>query len=137
MIEILRSVQNKDTQTKVGNVKADTYYVDYSVNNYLYQMVRAIGNNINFSMVEPYLVPGSQLYNAQKKLIVDLNKQNIQERLLEYQITSMEPIEEGYKVQAYEKYLIDYNGDQKTKDFNSTYIVRYAGGAWALSDMLN
>jgi len=125
-----------NAQSNNGNVKADTYYVEYSINNYLYQMVRAI-NSYNFSMVEPYLITGGQLYNAQKKLITDLNKQNIKERLLEYKITSMEPISDGYRVKTYEKYLIDYNGNEKSKDFKSTYIIRYVNGTWGVSDMLN
>lgn len=129
-------VSSKNNETNAANIKADTYYMEYCINSYLYGMAEAI-NTMNFSIVEPYLVPGSQLYNDQKKLISDLNKQNIKERLLEYKITNIEPIADGYKVKTYEKYLIDYNGDEKSKDFQSTYIVRNVNGTWGVSDMLN
>jgi len=56
------------------------------------------------------LIPGSNLYQSQKNLVVNLNKQKIREKLLDYQVKDVQIGDhEGiYKVYVHEKIGIQY-----------------------------
>jgi hypothetical protein len=63
-----------------------------------------------YSIVEGLLIPGSNLYQSQKNLVVNLNKQKIREKLLDYQVKDVQIGDhEGiYKVYVHEKIGIQY-----------------------------
>lgn len=121
-------VKNQSDDSVLDNhndIKADTYYVEVAVKNYLFNLVSAINNN-NFAKVEKSLLPGSKLYKAQKNLVTNLYQKKIKEELEDYRV---ENIEDDYKndrckVYTYEKIKIVYpSGKSKKSECYWVYIV--------------
>ncbi|MFC6232531.1 hypothetical protein ACFQI7_32625 [Paenibacillus allorhizosphaerae] len=94
-------VPTKEELMEQGSAKADTFYLELLIQNYEQTLIDAINNN-DFSLVEPSLIPESNLYNSQKQLISNLNKKNIKEKLIEY---SIEDIKVGKKSNEYQIYV--------------------------------
>jgi hypothetical protein len=93
---------------------------------YSYSLVDAINYN-NFSLVESTLVPGSNLYNMQNKLVRDLNQRGISEEVVDFKVLDVSKGNDGkYRVNTYEKTRIYYSdGTSKVKEFYWTYDVVY------------
>lgn len=104
----------------------DKVKVEEALDNYENKLIEAINNN-DFKLVEPWLYPDSKIYIAQKKLVADLNKKQIKEKLVSY---SVEKIENSYYniIKAYvtENIAIKYpQKDYETKVFNWVYTLKY------------
>lgn len=98
-------------------------------------MVDAINNN-DFSILEPYLIPNSNLYNMQKKLVERLSKRSIKEKLINVQVEDTKIVGNNYNVYVYEKFNIDYAGKvSKVKEFYYIYEVKNNNGRLGLSDI--
>ncbi|WP_216830606.1 DUF5050 domain-containing protein [Alkalihalobacterium elongatum] len=119
------------------STKADGYYVDGIVRNYIPLLIDAINYN-DFSIVEPTLLPGSPLYNDQKKLVQNLNDKGISEYLIDYDILD---IREGnnaneYLVKTYELIEIyQSDGTSEVKEFFWVYTVYDDGDKIGLSNI--
>lgn len=113
------TVQEVSTDASVDSL--DTSSVDTLISNYLYGLVAAINEN-DFSLVEPYLLPGSELYSAQKDLLKKANEKGFKESLLDYEITET-IVEDGKAIiSTWEQIDIMYSdGESETKEFNWTY----------------
>lgn len=100
--------------------------IDELFSNYEKSIIEAINNN-DLTVVEEFMVDGSNLYNSQKKLVKDLYTKNIQEKLVDYEIKDIETTgtEGEYKVYVNEKIGIKYSGkkDFVVKEFNWIYTV--------------
>jgi hypothetical protein len=123
---------------KLGGAKADDFYISELIANYERLLVQVINNN-EFSAIESLLVPGSKLYNSQKKLVSDLYTKKIQEKLVEFDIEDIKYMEkEGvYKVYVTEKIGIKYPDKQdfEIKEFNWVYTVVSSNDKIGLSDI--
>lgn len=110
-----------------GFYDGDRIKIEEAINAYETTMVEAINKN-TFSLVEPWLYPDSSLYISQKKLVGDLNKRQIKERLDGYSIESIEGDNLGIiRVYVTENIGIQYPGKEfTTKMFKWVYSVRYS-----------
>lgn len=120
------------------STKADHYYIEEVVRNYEILLIEAINNN-DFSLVENLLVTNSNLYNSQKKLVSDLYKKNIKEKLIDFDIKDIKETEKVgiYKVYVNERIGIKYpeRQDFEIKEFNWIYTVVNNKDGIGISDM--
>lgn len=116
----------EETSTNPEGTKAWGFYIQEVVRNYETLVVEAINNN-DFSLIDNLLVPGSNLYNSQKKLVADLYNKKIQEKLVEFDLKDIQKTDkEGiFKVFVSEKIGVKYPEKQEfeTKEFNWIYTV--------------
>lgn len=91
------------------------------------KIIDAVNSN-NFKKVEPVLLKGSSLYTAQKKLVQDLFKKGIKEKLVNYEIYAIgySYTAKMYKVYVLEDVSIRYppKKDYVTKKFSWCYTVK-------------
>lgn len=113
--------------------------IEKLMGNYEQSLITAVNNN-SFAKVEPTLLPGSSLYYSQKKLVSDLYKRNIKEKLVNYQIYAIdkEYNSDVYKVYVNETAAIKYpNKNYVNKSFSWCYTVKPdKNGAYKLSDIV-
>lgn len=106
-----------------------------AVVNYGYSLVQAI-NDGDFSIVEPYLLPDSNLYFSQVALVEKLFSQNVTESLYEFDVTSAVEISENtYEIETFEDTIVIKNGNEESKQFRWVYTVEYVNGQYFLSDI--
>lgn len=105
----------------------DKAQIEEAIKNYEATMIEAINKN-DFSLVEPWLYPESSLYTSQKKLVGDLNKKQIKEKLNSYSIDSITSGKlDIIRVYITENIGIQYPGkDYEVKQFKWVYSVRYS-----------
>lgn len=122
-----RAAQPKDKGKTDEFYDGDRVKIEEAINAYETTMVEAINKN-TFSVVEPWLYPDSSLYISQKKLVGELNKKQIKERLDGYSIESIEGDNLGIiRVYVTENIGIQYPGkDYTNKTFKWVYSVRYS-----------
>jgi|GEM_PF-6159757 hypothetical protein len=103
------------------------------IRNYQQQLVQAINTNI-FSEVEPYLAPGSSLYEAQSKLVSDLYSRQIKESMVSSHIYGYTIEGEEYHIEVTEKVKVDYP-DKGTRilDYHWLYAAKQVDGELKLS----
>lgn len=128
---------DKNTNNKTTN--QDNSQIESTINNYEIKMVDAINNN-NFSLVEPYLLKGSNLYKSQALLVESLNKQEIKEKLVDFSAQSVkwDADSKRCKANVIEKIDIKYqNKDYQPKQFFYTYTLVYSAenNYYLLSDI--
>lgn len=117
--------EKKQTQTADNQIEISRSKIDELIKNYEQNMIDAI-NNSKFSIVEPYIAKGSNLYNSQKHLVDNLYSQGIKEKLVDYSIISVKPEPDASKCKVYvkEKIAIQYpEKDYEAKDFSWAYTV--------------
>ncbi len=130
----LKSIPSYDTE-KEKDTTVDLKELTYLIYQYENAMVEAINQN-DFSILEPYLIPDSNLYHAQKKLISHLNKRGIKEKLLEFQVEDTRIVDDKYNVYVYEKFNITYgDGTSRIKEFHYIYEIPKNTSKLALSDI--
>jgi len=106
----------------------DKAQIEEAIKNYESTMIEAINNN-DFKLAEPWLYPESSLYNSQKKLVADLSRKQIKEKLEGYSIEAMKLDCFGMLCRVYviENIGIQYPGKAyETKEFNWVYSLRYS-----------
>jgi hypothetical protein len=118
-----------------GYFKSNIDNIEETIKNYTRLWAEAVNEN-KFSIVEPYLIPGSELYKSQKKLLEFLYRHQIKEEFIASRITECLPDGKGiYKVGVYEEYAIFYeNGKKEYKGYNWIYTVK-SYPFWGLSDI--
>ena len=91
------------------------------------KIIDAINTN-DFKKVEPTLLIGSSLYNSQKKLVKDLFKKGIKEKLVGYEIYAIgySYSKKEYKVYLFEDVAIKYppKTTYATKKYSWCYTVK-------------
>ncbi|EJO5349429.1 hypothetical protein NRP93_003607 [Clostridium botulinum] len=103
-----------------NDFKAQVYNL---VNGYASNFAYAVNYN-NFSYIESYLEAGSQIYNAQKNVIKDINAANITEDFLGLEILSFTFDKNTNTGTIVTKEMYDITkgyGNTSTKDFKNTY----------------
>lgn len=122
---------NKDLTAKAKNpatalepeekAKAEDAMKQYEKN-----IIEAVNRN-DFSLVEPWLYPESSLYASQQKLVADLNRKGIKERLNSYSVAAIEADNLGV-IRAYvtEDVAVQYPGKEyQRKKFQWVYSLKY------------
>lgn len=103
--------------------------------NYGNGLIEAI-NNGDFLMVESYLLPGSDLYISQRKLVNDLYSQGIVEHFNMFNIESISKVDENiFEVETYEDIRIEKAGTEENKEFQWIYTVQNVNGDFLLSNI--
>ncbi len=136
-----RIVYNDVSEAKESEVSVtsnEQHAIKDVIKSYEYALLEAINEN-DFSKVEKYLTPGSEFYKMQKKLVADLYRRNIKEKLIDYQIKEIiEDYETGdYVVYVSERVGIKYSdkSDYRESKFNWMYIVNFDGENATLSEL--
>ncbi len=105
---------------------------------YEQSMIDAVNQN-DFSIVESLLTPGSSLYQSQKNLVAVLNRQQIHEQLMDYEVEDVQNTDwDGvYKVYVHEKIGILYPGkrDCKISESDWVYTAVANGEKFSLSEI--
>ncbi|MGE5676570.1 MAG: TcaA NTF2-like domain-containing protein, partial [Pseudomonadota bacterium] len=122
---------DRDAKTASGKPtdelnKTDKALLEEAMKNYENLLVEAVNKN-DFTLVEPWLYPGSTLYVSQKKLVSDLYQKQIRERLDSYSVEAVEAVDYGaiYRVYVTENIGIQYPGkDFETKQYNWVYSLK-------------
>lgn len=125
-----------ENQSSMAPVKPDSYYIQEAVKNYTTSWAEAV-NQHNFTIVEKYLIPGSNFYNSQKKLLESLYAQGTKEEFVNSKVIeyTYDNINDLYKARVYEEYIIKYSdGRTKNLGFNWVYTVK-SKPYWGLSDI--
>ncbi|KEJ00555.1 hypothetical protein N494_06085 [Clostridium botulinum A2B7 92] len=116
-----------------NDFKAQVYTL---VNGYASNFAYAVNYN-NFSYIESYLESGSQIYNAQKKVIKDIYAANITEDFLGLEILSFTFDKNTNQGTVVTKEIYDItkgHGNTSTKDFKNTYkFIRKSDGQLKLT----
>jgi hypothetical protein len=106
-----------------------------TVVNYGNGLIEAI-NNGDFLIVESYLLPGSELYISQRKLVDDLSSQGIVENFNTFNIESIRKVDGTvFEVETFEEVSIERAGTQEIKVFQWIYTVQNVNGNYLLSDI--
>lgn len=117
----------------------DNNDINDAISTYETTLVSAI-NKQDFSIVSPILCEGSNLYNAQKNLIISLGKQGITEKFESFTLEKAEFNSDKTECKAYvdETITINYpKKDSVTKKYSYIYTLKYtkALSKWQLSDI--
>ncbi|CJG18684.1 Predicted membrane protein [Streptococcus pneumoniae] len=93
----------------------------------------------DFSIAAPYIDPAGKKYSEQKEYTAYLNQKNITEDLLNFEVTKVEPIPNGYQVNTSEEYNITYgDGSVKHKKFKSVHkIQQQANGSLGVNELIS
>lgn len=103
--------------------------------NYGNGLIEAI-NNGDFEIVESYLLPGSEMYISQRKLVNDLYSQGIVEHFNTFNIEAIKKVDENiFEVETYEDILIEKAGTEENKEFQWIYTVQNVNGDFLLSNI--
>ena len=115
-----------ETTTNPEGTKAWGFYIQEVTRNYEILVIEAINNN-DFSLIENLLIPNSNLYNSQKKLITDLYTKNIKEKLVDFSIENIQETEKDgvFKIFVNESIGIKYSGkvNFETKEYKWIYTL--------------
>lgn len=113
----------------------ENYQVDSIINGYVNGLVEGINTN-SFSKVEPYLQPGSSLYDQQKALVSDLYSSGIREEVVSVSVDSTSGSGENYHIQTTERIKITKpDGSTRTADFSWKYSAVLKNGELKLADI--
>lgn len=128
--EFWRSFDREKSKENEKNKKVhpnERIKIEETIKGYENAIIEAINKN-DFKLVEPWLYPDSSLYNSQNKLVADLNRKKIKERLESYSIEDIRvnDMETVYRVYVTENIAIQYPGqDYATKQFKWVYSAKY------------
>lgn len=121
----------KSTETDISEVRE-------AVRQYEQLLVDAINSN-DFSRVQPAMVPCSPLYYDQMNLVSNLNKDNIQERLISCSIDDVKFVGAGGVFQVYVSDTVGIKypdrPDFEAKEFKWIYTVKKDDGKTRLSSI--
>lgn len=119
------TASSKPTDQDIKTVKSDDARWDELVSNYEYSLIDAINAN-DFSLVEYMLLKGSSLYEAQKKLVANLNQKGISEELVDFEIKEIKYSEQKkeYYLTVREKINIIKKDGESTNEYTWMYTVK-------------
>lgn len=108
---------------ELAGTKADNFYIEELIYNYVHNRIEAINNN-DFSMIEDSLLEDSDFFSNQKEIVSQLHRQKVQQKLLDYEIKNIEEIDqENYKVYVYEYIETKYPDKEEKKEHYWIYTV--------------
>lgn len=96
------------------------------INNYINNFTYAVNNN-DFTVVEPYIYPGSNLYTTQSAYVPNAYKQGITENVTSYNVTSctVNDDKKSGTIITHETYEINSNGNSSQKSYDYKYTYQY------------
>jgi len=153
-MQAAKSEENRNDDSEVTDYDTDTDAEDTSesedegslgtadltlfMTEYMDATMKSIKNH-DFSIAAPYIDPAGKKYNEQKEYTAYLNKKNITEDLLNFEVTNVEPIPNGYQVNTSEEYNITYgDGSVKHKKFKSVHkVLQLANGSLGVNELIS
>ncbi|MGC5323879.1 XAC2610-related protein [Brevibacillus sp. SYSU BS000544] len=115
----------------------DHTYEDISklIRDYQHNLIKAIDTN-TFSYVEPYLLPGSSLYNSQKELVENLYSRKVKESFVSTEIFGYYIDKNRFKVEVSETIEVFYpKRGPSINEYPWYYTVEKANGKYYLSTL--
>ncbi|WP_368491065.1 zinc ribbon domain-containing protein [Clostridium sp. BJN0013] len=112
-----------DSEAQLNGIEAQLHnLVDIYTNSFCHAV-----NYGYFSDVEPYLYPGSNLYNEQAKYILDTYNKGINEDIMSYNVISYSISDDNKSgtVTTEEVYKITKDGQSSVKNFKYIYGFKY------------
>ncbi len=120
---------------KIGDEMSEEAYIEQQVTEYGHRMVDAI-NAQDFSIVSPYLLPGSSLHVKQRDFIAYLGRLGITEEVNDYVVTDVVPIDDQtYEVTTFESIYVYNSGKTELSEYSWIYTVQKNGQEWQLSEI--
>ncbi|WP_438446969.1 XAC2610-related protein [Gorillibacterium sp. sgz5001074] len=105
------------------------------IRSYQRELVHAINTN-TFSYVEPYIIPGSSLYQAQKELVASLYARKIKEHFVDSEVYNFTYDQDRYKVEVTEQVGVGVaEKGEKINNYQWIYTVEPSGGKLKLSGL--
>jgi len=109
-----------NVESGTSNGKPDGYYANEVMIAYEQSIIEAINKN-RFSLVEGLLDEEGPLYQDQKKLVAYLNRKQIKEKLIRYQIRSIQKTNGVYKFYVIENTEL-YHPDRDPEVFEYEWV---------------
>ncbi|GLX65751.1 XAC2610-related protein [Paenibacillus glycanilyticus] len=107
--------------------------INYLIHEYQLKLAAAVNTN-TFAEVEPYLLPGSSLYDEQKKLVTDLFARNVKESIVSSKVYGYTIEGDQYRIEVTEQIKIHYpDKGARLKNYNWLYTAKQADGRLKLS----
>ncbi|PGK31175.1 hypothetical protein CN902_09355 [Priestia megaterium] len=130
--------ETEDTAEVEDEDVSDTADLTRFMTEYMDATMESIKSH-NFSIAAPYIDPAGKKYSEQKEYTAYLNQKNITEDLLNFEVTKVEPIPNGYQVNTSEEYNITYgDGSVKHKKFKSVHkIQQQANGSLGVNELIS
>lgn len=94
----LNPFNEKEKHSSVS--QKDKRAIELLIKNYEHSLVEAINKN-QFKLVESHLTPGSPLYKSQQKLVANLFKRGIKEKLINFRVEQVKSTENKDTFKAY------------------------------------
>lgn len=113
----------QQAENEIKEIEMQVYSL---IDNYTYYFTKAI-NYDDFSYVEPFLYPGSAIYNDQKTYIPNTYKNGIREEVKSFKIKSYTISDDNKSgtISTEEIYSIEKDGKSSIKTFNYKYTFKY------------
>lgn len=127
----------EEDEVTLGSAKADDFYIEETVRNFKYFMVKAVNEN-DFSLIENFLLEKSELYNSQKQLVSSLASKKVKKELIKFYIENIEyQDKDDIKVYVYEQIGIKYPDEERypVKDYYLVYTLRGNEGLYKIIDI--
>lgn len=126
-----------ESESQLSNIEDKMHnLIDMYTNYFCYAV-----NYGDFSNVEPYIYPGSSLYNAQAKYVSDTYNNGISENIMSYNVVSYTMADDNKSgtITTEEVYKITKNGQSSVKNFKYTYGFKYNEdmGSYQLTNIVN
>lgn len=141
----MESYQEESTESEkaVENTYQNIPEIDFLEEQGVYNAVVNYGNNMieainkgDFRIVEPFLLPNSNLYISQEKLVNDLYSKGIVEHVYTFNIESVKKLEENiFEAETFEEISIESGGKEQVKEFQWLYTIQNVNGQFLLSDI--
>lgn len=130
--------ETEDTAEAEDEDVSDTADLTRFMTEYMDATMESIKSH-DFSIAAPYIDPAGKKYSQQKEYTAYLNQKNITEDLLNFEVTKVEPILNGYQVNTSEEYNITYgDGSVKHKKFKSVHkIQQQANGSLGVNELIS
>jgi hypothetical protein len=107
--------------------------VQHVFDGYLNGLIGAV-NQSDFSLVEPFLLEGSPLYNDQVGLVDRLGEKGITQELVDYEIKDVYGEGGDVYIETFERIRINYSdGTSEVNDYNWVYSGTNTNGKFVLT----
>lgn len=133
--EIIIEAFTPNSQSSQFETEHDMDYIGGVVIDYVAQLAESV-NYGDASGLQWYLEPDSNFYAQQMNLVHNLNSRNIQEYVLNTQISDVRQLETNtFEADSYEQIEIVKEGVSEIKEFNWTYTIIYDGTDYYISNL--
>lgn len=121
---------NNDVYLSFGDVESSISGIENQLHDLIYWYTNSFSQAVNyndFSIVEPYIYPGSSLYTEQSSYVTNTYNHGITEYIMSFNITgyNINNDNKSGTITTQEVYNITKNGSSSVKTFNYKYSFKY------------